>query len=153
MDEMETTKRAELAIDKLGLPRPKRPAEAVSSLDWPNNVGDLSSDQLAEHMTWWTGWSGYARYHLARSETNSEALKAEYKMRFNEALTKYGASYKSVTEAKSYVENMPDLLRVKVKIEEADAIKRQVKALLEGYDAKYTVVSREISRRKADMDD
>lgn len=153
MDDMETTKKAEAEIDRLGLPRPDRPAENVGDLDWPGNIGDLESEQLAEHMTWWTGWAVYARYHLARAETNSEALKAEYKVRYNETLSVVEATYKTVAAAKSAVEKLPDMVRLSAKIQAADAIKRQVKSLLEGYEAKYAVVSREISRRKVDMDD
>jgi len=153
MDDMETTKKAEAEIDRLGLPRPERPAENVGNLEWPSNVGDLESDQLAEHMTWWTGWAVYARYHLARSETNVEALKAEHKIRVDDYLAKQGSTYKTLAEAKAAVGNKPDMTKLQVKIQAADAIKRQVRSLLEGYEAKYAVVSREISRRKADMDD
>lgn len=141
-----TVKRAEEHIKKLGMPLPSgmNPAKPV---EWPSNVAELSPDQLAEHMTWWSGWASFTRYHYARSETNAAAVEKELHLKTAELLFKMGGDYKTVTETKAAISIRPDVQLLEAKYLEADSMRRMLRALLEGYEGKFSTVSREITRR------
>lgn len=143
--------KAEAKINDLGLPRPEKPKDRKDSPEWPDNVADLSPDQLAEHMTWWSGWSSYARYHLGRAETNLSAFTRELDLEQKTRLYKSKGDYGTVTEAKASIAQMPDMIKLAQREQEAEALVTSVKALLKGYEEKYAVISREVSRRGLDF--
>jgi len=153
MDDSVTLKKAQEEIERLGLPIPERPEGGAEKLEWPENVADLTPDQLAEHMTWWSGWGGYARYHYARAETNHAAYSKELKIETQIRVHKSEGDYKNVTELKAAVAQMPDIQRIEAKVLEAEAVRKMVRALLEGYVEKKETVSREITRRGEDFQD
>jgi len=145
--------KAEAKIDSLGLPRPEKPRDrGDDNPEWPDNVADLSPDQLAEHMTWWSGWSAYARYHLGRAETNLAAFARQLKHETSMRLYKSRGDYATVTEAKASIEQMPDMAKLAKREQEAEALVTTLKSLLKGYEDKYSTSSREISRRGLDFD-
>ncbi len=144
-----TLTKATNRVVELGVPLPKDPdPEEVS---WPRNVGDLTSDDLAHHLSWWSGWASYIRYHLARAETNAAAFSEEYSVMKQELIVKSDGDYRTVTEMKASIEQLPVMTDCKAKVLEANAMKRMLSALLEGYEQKYNTISREISRRGAEI--
>lgn len=143
-----TLKKAEKKIMELSLPLPRQPIDR--DIDWPSNVADLTSMDLAAHLTWWSGWASYIRYHLAQAETNAAAFTEEMAVITQECIFKSDKDYKTVTELKAAVGQLPTIQRCKAKVLEATAIKRMLKAMLEGYEAKYSTISREISRRDSE---
>lgn len=143
-----TLLRATNHIDRLKLPVPARPER---DLEWPDNVGDLGSDELALHLTQWSGWSTYARYQLAQVETNLSAFEEEANIRVQELVFKSKGDYETVTEVKAAVASMPGVRRLKAKVLKASALKKMLGALLEGYEKKYNTISREISRRESEF--
>lgn len=150
MGDSKAVERAAEVIDSLGLPLPNRPAEDASSLEWPSNVADLGPEELAKHMSWWSGWSAYARYHLAWSDTNATAAKEQFLYLENDRIHKSEGDYKSVTELKAAVSRMPEIREAKANFLVVDSVRKMVKSLLEGYEQKYSTISREISRRGMD---
>jgi hypothetical protein len=153
-DDSNTLKKAESVIDSLGLPVPGRPYDAdVAEVLWPRNVADLSSTELAQHLTWWSAWSGYARYNLSRAETNHEAFSTEHRVQTQVKIMKSQADYKSVTELKASVAQLPEMQRLEARMLKAKAETKLLKALLENYEGKYKTVSREVSRRSADFEE
>jgi hypothetical protein len=153
-DDSNTLIKAEQTIHELGLPIPKKPYNAAKpDLAWPENVADLSTVELAEHLTWWSAWSGYARYHLARAETNHEAFSTKYRIETQVKIMKSKGDHKTVTELKASVAQLPEMQRLEAQMLKAEAEKKLLKALLENYEGKYKTVSREVTRRSADFDE
>ena len=137
--------KAEKAVKKLGLPIPEKP-EGVE-VKWPNNAADLSLEELAEHMAWWKGWAAHCSWHLGRAEVNREAFEAEYEVEYQSRIFKSTGDYDKVTELKASVKQTPDMIRKKQRIIETNAVVKLLRVLYQGYDDKYAVISRELSRR------
>lgn len=142
---------AEKKLRDLGLPLPGKPID--SEVAWPDNVADLAPVELAHHLTWWAGWGAFTRYHLAKSETNLASFEAEYDLLVKETMFKSTGDYKTVTELKASIAQMPSVVKIQGKTLEATAMVKMLRAVLEGYQAKYATVSREISRRGLEFDE
>jgi hypothetical protein len=150
-DESETLKKARAYVDSLGFPIPQSPYD--SGIAWPENVADLESQELAAHLTHWSAWAGYARYQLAVAETNHTAFSTEFGVNEQVCLYKSKGDYKTVTELKASVHQLPKMQELRAKVLKAEAEKKIIKALLDGYEMKYSTISREISRRTQDFRD
>lgn len=146
-----TLQKAELQLVQLGLPIPNQPREKV--LVWPENVADLDGPELANHLSWCAAWSSYARYQLARSETNYAAFQTELSVKESIAIVNSKGDHSSVTETKASVYQLPEIQRLKAKLLESEALKKMIKSLLDGYEMKYATISREISRRSHEWDE
>lgn len=148
-----TLKSAEYQVRDLGLPIPSKPYLGAEDLEWPKNVADLETTELAHHLTWWTAWSGYTRYHLARAETNHEAFSTEYRINHQMHIVKSTGDFKTVTELKASVSQFPGMQKLEAQMLRAEAETKLLKALLENYESKYKTVSREVSRRSSEWDE
>lgn len=146
-----TLEKAMGQVESLDLPLPKEPVS--SEVEWPDNVADLDQTQLAAHMTWWTAWSSFIQYHLAQAETNAAAFKEELEVTVQQMIFKSDENdYKNVTSMKAAIGQLPMVQKIKAKLLEAQAKKRMLSALLEGYEKKYSTISREISRRSMEWE-
>jgi hypothetical protein len=150
-EDSQTLQKARAYVEELGLPIPSRPIAGI--LEWPENVADLESTELAYHLTSWSGWASYARYQLAIAETNYAAFSTELAVTEQVRLFKSKGDYKTVTEHKASVGQSKDIQEIKAKVLVTEAEKKMIKALLEGYENKYSTISREISRRSADFEE
>lgn len=144
--------KAEDLVARLGLPLPAKPERNDGVIiQWPDNIGDLSPDDLAEQMTWWTGWSTYLRYALAKVESDLSANESAENVNEKKHLFRSSGDYGTVTAAKAAYSQRPDAEKAAMHIQELSAQKKLLKALLEGYDKNYDTISREISRRGGEM--
>jgi hypothetical protein len=150
MEDSETLKTAEKRISGLGLPAPRTPSMSSGELSWPKNVADLSSEELAEHLTWWSSWQSYTLYHLARAETNYAVYSKELSIESQKALFNSSGDYSNVTTQKAAVAQIPAIARMEQRVLEAEAIKKMLQSMVKGYEIKYTTISREISRRNSE---
>lgn len=141
---------AEQRITDLGLPLPGKPGRSPDTVEWPDNVATLGPEEIAEHMTWWIGWAGHARYQLARIETDLEAFEAEYALERQTRIFKSKGDYATVTELKAAIDQAPDMAKMQAKILQAQATKKLLRALVASYEEKNSTISREISRRGAE---
>lgn len=141
----ESLEKADSLVARIGLPVPKKPPG--DEIVWPSNAADLSLDEVSEHLTWWKGWAAYCSWHLGRAESNREALEEEYNTEYDSRIFKSAGDYDKVTELKASVKQSPDMIRKKKRIVEAKAAVKLLKSLYEGYEGKYAVISRELSRR------
>lgn len=146
MRDSATVLSAEERVGKLRLPVPKALDDKIEAV-WPNNVADLSSEELAHHMAWWSGWQAYASYHLARAETNYAAYSKHLSIEVQKLLHSSGRDYKTVTEAKAAIARLPEIELLEKNVVDADAFRKLITALCSGYEVKYQTISREISRR------
>lgn len=148
----ESLKKADALVSKLGLPTPAQPDRRDGVVvEWPDNIGDLTPDDLGEQMTWWTGWSSYARYHLARVETDLSANEEAERLNMAKHMFRSSGDYDTVTASKAAYIQRPDAMAAAGLIQELSAQKMLISALLEGYEKKYETISREISRRQGDV--
>jgi hypothetical protein len=150
-EDSQTVVKAMKQVEKLGLPFPGKPDE--KDVAWPSNVAEISSQDLAKHLSWWSGWASYIRYHLAQAETNETAYLEMYKHQEQHEIANSKGDFKTVTELKANVANNPTLVRIKQDMLQAKALRKMLGALLEGYEKKYATISREISRRGAEFED
>lgn len=150
-DESRTLKKAMTYVDTLGFPLPERPAS--TGVFWPSNVADLDSTELAQHLTHWSAWAGYSRFQLAIAETNFAAFTEESAVNEQVFMYRSKGDYKTVTEMKASVAQRPEMQQLAAKVLRAEAEKKIIKALLEGYEMKYATISREISRRTHDFNE
>ena len=140
-----TLKEIDTLVTKLGLPLPAKLPEG--KIKWPDNIGDLSSDQLGEHLAWWSGWAAYTRWHMSRAETNYTAAEKRLTLESAKRLYLCKSQYKTISEAKNYVLQEEEIQRLEIEVMKKDAFRSMLKALLEGYESKYATISREITRR------
>jgi hypothetical protein len=150
-DESNTLKKSLAYVDSLGFPLPESPAK--TGVYWPENIADLDSQELALHLTHWSAWAGYARFQLAIAETNFAAFTSEFNVSEQVFVYRSKGDYKTVTEMKAAFAQKPEILQLEAKVLKAEAEKKIIKALLEGYEMKYSTISREISRRMQDFKD
>lgn len=145
----EAVSRATNQVLELGLPLPGKPGE--EELEWPENVATLSSHDLAHHISYWTAWASYSRWHLARVETDETAFEETYKRCQDKLIANSKNDRRTVTELKASVSGDPDLVKFKKQLLRASALKKMLASLLDGYEKKYATISREISRREAEI--
>lgn len=140
---------AEQMLADMGLPKHGKPDDPAD-LEWPHNVADLSSESLAHHMTWWSGWATFTRVELAKVETNLAAFEADYTWSRNEFMFKSQGDFDKVTELKAAADARPDMKEKAATITQSKALATVLRATLAGYETKYATCSRELSRRQAD---
>jgi hypothetical protein len=140
-----TLKEIDGVIGAIGLPVPLKMQE--NKIHWPDNIGDLTSDQLGEQLSWWSGWSAYTRWQLARAETNYVSADKRLTIETAKRLYIRRSDFKTVAETKNAVTQEEEIQRLEVEVMKKDALRGMLKALLEGYESKYYTISREITRR------
>jgi hypothetical protein len=152
MEDSGTMKRAEAEVKRLGLEMPKKFANSPEDLEWPSNVADLTPNELARHLAWWTGWASYIGPEVARAETNATAYQAKYAVNLGMEMHKRQGDFSKVAELKAAVSQLKHLQEIEMQALEAEAIRKVLKSLLVGYEKKYSTVSREITRREAEYE-
>lgn len=139
-------------VDSCGYPLPESPGNP-DDVSWPGSVGDLTPDELSHQLTWWAGWASHVRYALASAETNETAFDKALKIEIQSRIVKSSGDYKNVTEAKAAASTSRDIQLLEAKLLRAQAQKKMLRALLEGYEAKYNTVSREMTRRAKELEE
>ncbi len=137
-----TREAAERLSRRLQLPIPPVPEE---KLPFPENVADLSNEELPHHLAYWTALGAYAGYQAALVDSahgNAEAeYEMEYDLRYATRDDKHVTDKRHISGASKAVRK----LRREMILLERDL--NILRALLEGYEKKYAAVSRELSRR------
>jgi len=147
-----TLQKVEARIELMGLPEPELITVDDDSPVWPDNIADLTPDELAHHMTYWTGLGAYGRNHLARCETDASAWLEQYKHDRSVFVFKSGVGpkgdYSTVTEAKAVFDQLPKTINIKILLLEAEAAVKILKGRIDGYEKKNAAISREQTRRE-----
>ncbi len=142
---------AKMKIITEGFPRPSKPAD--DNLGWPKSVGDLTNEQLALHLTVWSGWAGYTRVLLAVASANQVAYESQKGIFRSQEMVKHAADYKTVTALRAAVDSSETIQRYDENFMQARVEKKILSSLLETYVERESVISREITRRRGDMED
>tara|TARA_Y100000310_G_C20524836_1_gene735490 strand:- start:161 stop:622 length:462 start_codon:yes stop_codon:yes gene_type:complete len=148
--DIDTKANALAAIKKAGLVEPRKPSKEIS---FPADLTDLTSQELGQVLTAYTGYLVYAEYLVAMAdiEHTSYANKLEY-VKSGELLKDEVQEYRNVSERNACVEQNSDVRKARTLADGAKAKGSLAKALLSGYDRIAYAVSREISRRQQEFD-
>lgn len=140
-------------VEELGLPLPKKPVHEPEgeAPEWPRNIADLTPDDLAHHMTWWSGYETFAKYQLARIATTLASIEDSASLKFDKFMFKSQGDYPTVTAAKAAFRQKPENVSVQEEILGLQAQVKMLSALVEGYEKKFAVISREVSRREMEL--
>lgn len=140
-----------LVLEKEKLPMPRKPRGDV--LDWPRSVGDLSQEDLAEHLTVWTAWAGYTRGLLASASANQVAYESQQGIFKSKEMIRQEGDHKTVTAMKAAVESSEEFLECEENATQSRVNKKILESLLVTYENRRDVISREITRRSKEFDE
>jgi hypothetical protein len=151
MEDHEYIRDAKGFVKEKGFPMPAKPSTEV--LPWPRSVGDLTYEELAEHSTIWSGWAGYTRVLLAVASANQVAYESQEGIFRSKEMVKREGDYKTVTALKASIEDSDEMRQYHENAVQSRVQKKILRALLETYEKRVEVISRELTRRTKDIED
>jgi hypothetical protein len=151
MEDHEYIKGAKAFVKDRGFPMPAKPLTEVPP--WPRSVGDLTYEELAEHSTIWSGWAGYTRVLLAVASANQIAYESQEGIFRSKEMVKREGDYKTVTALKASIEDSDEMRQYRDNAVQSRVQKKLLRALLETYEKRVEVISRELTRRTKDIED
>jgi hypothetical protein len=127
---------------------PKKPKTTAAEL--PDDITDISSDELGELFTKLTAWTDYLASQVA--EAILEERAAQKKKEFTETMAlvkRMGSQAKGerVTAIKAEISVTPEVIELDNKYEEKYAYRKLVEMMLNNHERDLALVSREITRR------
>ncbi len=140
----------------LGLPRNLRPEGLTGEYAFPDSVGDLTSVQIGRWQLQLTAWHTYAKYELARQESELAAIEETFGIalglymqdRMDEAPAGRKPSV-LMLKARAIKED-ETLTRVQHSLVERRMIVTRLGAQCEIYESQRQTMSREQSRRESE---
>lgn len=138
-------------FDALGLTVASKPN--VEQVELPDDISELSSEQLAEKFTALTAWTNYIESQFAIAaiaEHNAERALREHK---EIALTRRGAPERGerITAIKSKIDAQSDTRELAAEQDNAYAFRKMVEMVKTNHERSLALVSREITRRSNDV--
>lgn len=140
------SKAAKVALSKVRALDLPLPGKAVDDIDWPENLADLTGEELGEQLTYWTAQVAYVGFQVALMDVERKA----YEVTAGIARTRaYLASPSDkVTDKREAANTSREVVEANERHVVFDAQYRMLAALHKGYEAKYAAASRELSRRE-----
>jgi hypothetical protein len=139
------TQRAREVMRLLGLQEPSAPGKKWRATEFPEDMSTLSSDELSQQLTTWTGMLNFADYQRACVTGDRDHLRIQIKRRVEDHLELEKNKARTVTEKKAAGAKLAR--EIEDKAEEADAVLNLLTSFCESFTRNYNAVSREISRR------
>lgn len=136
--------------DKVGAKKLPLPLQPSTEPEMPRDLTSISDKDLSILMAEFSGLMAYAGVEAAFAGANYASKKAKYKFEYaKKYVTRQAESTKKVAaKTVEYELDCDDELnRIKVEEVAAEQYKTLVDALYNGYNAKYNVLSRELTRR------
>jgi hypothetical protein len=127
---------------------------ADSQVQLPNDITDISSENLGELFTRLTAWTDYISSQLAMAQLEERAaLKKKDFAENTMIVTRMGAQIKGerITAVKAEISIHPDIVALDNDYEEKYAYRKLVEMLLNNHERDLQLVSREITRRTNDQ--
>lgn len=147
-------------IKRAGLPVPSKPDDAVNGNDlfqeWDavrkkyGSISNIPYRELGEYLDRWSGMVSYARWCEAIADID-RSTSEEVRDTVKKQLYVIQEGSREMKDASVYTEEL--FLGWEKKYTESIAMYMAVRALREGYEQRLNAVSREITRRGADMED
>jgi hypothetical protein len=123
------------------LPKPTEPNEDLRNLVFPENLADVTSDELGTYLGWYKALEEYAGYQRACAECDYLTIKQVYDYALTVLTVKMNERVK--TRAKAHPVAL-QLAERKLVLEQKITLLKNFAKTYNGY---YTAISREITRR------
>jgi hypothetical protein len=128
------------------LPRPENPGMR----EFPSDLSEITGEALSRQMTYLAALIGHAEYRLSLLEATRAGLKMRYDIAAASEFVAYGTKMAANEKARRLL-LLPKLKVLHESLLEADQHCMVLKALVAGYGTKMQAVSRELTRRVAEM--
>jgi len=152
--QFQTTKGAEEQINKSGFPLPEQPSvkEQEEAVKFSGiNINDIDSAELFKIMGIFTQFKAYGLWKIAEAEIEHECAKGNFeKVKTQHQLLADSSVLTSAKEREGWAREQKEVIEAELSKMKTFAYYKLVKSLVEGYEQKYNLCSRELSRRMAD---
>lgn len=126
----------------------------ISQVNMPNDITDLSSEQLAEKFTELTAWADYIASQLAMAQIEERTAQKKLDFAENSMLVRRmnnSVKGERVTYVKAEISIDPQIQELSQTLDEKYAYRKMVEMLLNNHERDLALVSREITRRTNDQ--
>jgi hypothetical protein len=120
----------------------------------PNDITDISSEQLGQLFTKLTAWTDYISSQLALAQLEERtALRKKDFLENTLLIKRMGAQVKGerITAVKAEISINPEVVELDNSYEEKYAYRKLVEMMLTNHERDLSLVSREITRRSNDL--
>lgn len=128
-----------------GMPVPDRPKDVKS---FPESLGDISADELGEHLSYWAAMASYSQFQVSILDGATTIASVEAEQEFD---ARYSMSTETTVTDRRHMTGASRAVRTKQK--KAARLRADLKvlsALHWGYEKKYQAISRELTRRTSE---
>lgn len=141
-------------LDRLGIPRQRRPDDAGTEYDFPSNVDKLTDRELGNLQLRLTGWLTYLQSVIATESVELNAFETVYDIKLGAKMHEYAVRAEKKTPVK-------DVLRALTITDDADLTKltqalvvrrakyQRLEAQAKIFERQLQTLSREQSRRES----
>ena len=142
-----TLQRAEYLAASAKLPFPKQ-ILTEDEIDFPTDLSSTPDDRLSSLMGQYSGLIAYAQFVLGQASIEFTAKKAAYDIERAKLYLVYRRDERMTEkEREAALELHKNLQPLKFEMVQSEAYMRLLESLLSGYNAKYAVLSRELTRK------
>jgi hypothetical protein len=134
-------------ITSMRLPTPPGLTDEEKDVQFPSNLGELDDIELDFHRSFWTRVYSEGLYYLAMADTNRTSALSHYEYVYNQELLAITPEKGQSKREAAAAENKESVRKAKEMYHRELATYTQLKALVEGYNAKMSAVSRELTKR------
>lgn len=128
------------------LPLPRQPEE-VEFLELPDDITEVSGEDLTNLMAKFAAWASFADYEATKAEVDHMKLEKTLQSATGRAMA--SAPGKAVATKKATAASDPEVMSIKEELAIAYERMLLIRSILRGYDKKSAVASRELSRRQS----
>jgi hypothetical protein len=128
------------------LPLPTRPAD----VPFPGDLSEIHDAALSLQMTYLASLIGHAEYRLALIDAARTRLRMQFDLKTSEQFVALGPKM-AATEKNRRIDLLAGVRAIRQELNEAEQHYMVLKALVSGYNVKMQAVSRELTRRVAEM--
>lgn len=125
-------------------------APTRDALAFPDSLADLPTQELSNHLTYWSSWAAYTQNEVAILEGAAGTARAEFEMEWD--LRYSSSNYNSVTD-KRHTVGASKAVRLKRRIfVQLEVDSKIMRAMFLAYERYYNAVSRELTRRLRELE-
>lgn len=128
------------------LPLPARPED----IPFPSDLSEAQDADLSRLLTYLSSLVAHAEYQLSLVDGARTRAKMQYDFAYSEQFVALGPKM-AATEKTRRIDLIPKVRKYREAIVEAENHYAVLKALVSGYNTKMSAVSRELTRRIAEM--
>jgi len=128
-------------------PLPQKSSSYAEEYEFPNDVTDVSFDDLGKWLFRLAGWQGYVLRLLGVSEVEKSIMTDTFNMAVSKGINKKEKRVSKELAASEMMQENVQLRELKIALIEKDAEVLGLKRVADIYSFQYEAISREITRR------